>query len=102
MLTKKHFTGMRKINPEEIFYERKYQARDNLEYDLIYVAIDTNPRVNHRIFNNDLKTNYVFFNEERSAAVRFNKEGGTIEWTNGADEILKEIFNNINNPNKEN
>ncbi|GIU68710.1 MAG: hypothetical protein KatS3mg001_560 [Candidatus Pacearchaeota archaeon] len=78
-----------------LLYDFRYSAKDFQEYDLVYIAIDTDPRVSYRTFNDDLKISHVFFDELGEAAVKFDKEKRTVEWTTKANHIIKEIFNKM-------
>src|SRR3989337_2565160 len=73
-----------------IFGYREFQADSDEQYNAIYVEIDTDPRVNHRIHPDHLQHSYVVFDEpgRKSKVVKFNRQKRIIEWLVGAQPIV--------------
>ena len=73
-------------------YKMSFQTTSDADYDKLYVAIDTDLRVNHRNFPDHMEYCEVFFDEQKIQAIRFNRKRRTIEWTLSADDAVKEII----------
>ena len=56
-------------------------------YEAVYVAIDTNPRVDHRKFYDNL-IGEIFFDKNEEQVIQINREERMIKWTPNLDGSL--------------